>query len=183
MIKDERPRAVGIGRGEEGAQLAALDAAEQHGAFRADGVEHGPDVVHLRLERQGTRPVGEPHATLVEEDQAREGREPLEEAAHERMLPGVEDVSEEGGEDEIDRSVAEHLVGDRHVAAARVANLRDRRHDSRFSCKTKGAEVELAAFLPVEAFQHHCPFDLAISRRAAARGARNALGTRVASFW
>jgi hypothetical protein len=62
-------RPFGIRSGEERAKLAALRAAEQRGALRTDCLHHGADIVHLRLEREDTRPVGEPGAALVEEDQ------------------------------------------------------------------------------------------------------------------
>ena len=41
-----------MGRGEEAAHRAALRDAEQHGAPRADGVEHRAHVVHPLLERR-----------------------------------------------------------------------------------------------------------------------------------
>ena len=57
VVEDERARAVGIRRREQRAELCTLRAAEEHGALRADRVQHSADVVHLRLERQDTGPV------------------------------------------------------------------------------------------------------------------------------
>ena len=68
--------------------------------------------------------VGQPGAALVEEDQARERGEPLEEARAARLLPVQLEVGDEPGhEDQVDRAVADDLVGDVDVAALRVAGL------------------------------------------------------------
>ena len=77
-----------------------------------------------RLEaRQVPRPVGETGAALVEQDEAGEVGEPLAEVDEDRLLPGPDQVDHERHEDQIDGPLAHDLVGDAHVAAARVADL------------------------------------------------------------
>src|SRR5205085_3605513 len=74
-----------------------------------------------RSERVPVRHAG---AALVERDDPAERGEPLEEPARERILPHHVDVRDPpGDEDEIERTVAEDLIGDVDVAALRVARL------------------------------------------------------------
>jgi len=68
--------------------------------------------------------VGEPGPTLVEQDQPERPGEALVEGAPVRRFPAVDQVRDVSGhEDEVDLSVADHLVGDRDAAAARVADV------------------------------------------------------------
>ena len=63
---------------------------------------------------------------LVEEDHARKLREALDVIHEERLVPPGEQVGERAAdEDEVDRPLADDLVGDRNIAAARVLDVRD----------------------------------------------------------
>src|SRR5262249_35945440 len=87
VIENQGPRTLRIRRREQRAKLAALDGAKQRSTLRTGRIEDSTDVVHLRLERQDTRPVGKPGAALVEQDQTRERCKPLEETSEQRLLP------------------------------------------------------------------------------------------------
>ena len=123
--ENERRRPLRERRGEERADRAALGTAEQRCPLRAGGVHHGEDVVHhLLVGADLEDPVGEPRAAPVEDDQARERRDPVEERLVRRpplVLLEVRHVARR--EDEIDRPVAEHLVRDVELAALRVSRL------------------------------------------------------------
>ena len=68
--------------------------------------------------------VGQARAATVEQDQAREAREPLEEGGDARLGPQVLDLLQLRRDvDEVDRAVADDLVGDVDVAGAGVACL------------------------------------------------------------
>src|SRR5215210_40764 len=120
-----------MGRGEQHAHVPAFGMAEQGGVLGADRVHDGANVVHPLLERRQLivgDVVGEAGAALVEQDQARERREPPEEARQLRLLPHELDVRDPAGNvDEIERPLAHDLVGDVDVAASGVARL-GRRH-------------------------------------------------------
>ena len=61
--------------------------------------------------------------SLVEADEPRERREPFEEGRVARLFPvELEVAGKPGDEDEVERPVTRHLVGDRDVAALRIAN-------------------------------------------------------------
>jgi hypothetical protein len=49
-VAHQRERSLGVGCGEQRGHRASLGDAEDDGAPRLDGVEHGADVVHPRLE-------------------------------------------------------------------------------------------------------------------------------------
>jgi hypothetical protein len=123
---DQRARPHGMGRREERAHRPALGVPEERRPLGADGVHHRPDVVHPGLEvRQVGHAIREPGAPLVEEDQPREGRQPLEEPAARGLLPEDLEVRHPAGdEDEVPRRIAQHLVGDVDVAAPRVPRRR-----------------------------------------------------------
>ena len=105
---------------------------EQRSALGADRLEDRADVVHPLLEGRQLGvgdAVGEPRAALVEEDEAREGGEALEEVHHRRLLPHHLDVRDPARHiDEVARTVARDLVRDVEVPAARVARLGLHRH-------------------------------------------------------
>lgn len=66
---------------------------------------------------------------LVEQDQPRERRKPLQEPCITFVFPvQIEIGNEAWHEDEIERSLAGHLIGDPHIAAASVSGL-DRPHE------------------------------------------------------
>ena len=95
--------------------------------LRADGVQHCTNVVHARLQvgqALGGDPVGEAGAALVEEDQSPHRREPPVERRELRVFPaGLERADPAVDEHEVDRPVADDLVGDPDVAASRVGDL------------------------------------------------------------
>ena len=113
--------------GEQCGQIATFGKAEERGALRAGGVHHRADVVHPLFVRRQLRvghAIGEARAALVENDQTREGGQPLEEARPRRLLPRQLDVRHPAGdEDQIQRPFADDLVGDVDVAALRVSRL------------------------------------------------------------
>ncbi len=120
----ESARALGVRGREQHGHRAALVVPEHGGAFGADCVHDGADVVHPRLEVVDSAvAVGEPRASLVEADEPRERRQPLEEGGVPRLFPvELEVAGKPGHEDEVERPVACDLVRDRDIAALRVAN-------------------------------------------------------------
>ena len=68
--------------------------------------------------------VGEPGPATVEQHQAAVGGEALDMADEQRLLPGREQVARHvAHEHDVGSALADNLVGDRDVAAARVPNL------------------------------------------------------------
>ena len=68
-----------------------------------------------------TDAIGQPRAALVEQDHSRELRETAQEPGEARLGPEALEVRHPPhDEHEVDRSLAEHLIGDVHVAAACV---------------------------------------------------------------
>ncbi len=126
-LEDERPRPLGVRRGEEDAHRRALRHTVDRRALRADGVHDGAHVVHANFEqRSGVGGVGHPRAPLVEVDQPRERGDAFVQRAEERHLPGELDVrGRAGDEHDVERSVAGDAVGDADVAAARITDFRD----------------------------------------------------------
>ena len=118
--------ARGVGRREQRGHRAALAHAEHRGALGADGVEHRAHVVHALLERRDPGDaVRQPGAALVEQDQAAHAREPLVEARDRGPLPaGLEAADPAVHEHDVQRPVADDLVGDREVAARRRSSRR-----------------------------------------------------------
>jgi hypothetical protein len=118
-------------RREEDAHASSFGVTEERRAFRSDRVQHCSHVVYPFLERRELlvrHAVGEAGAAFVEEDEPREGGEPLEEVRHGRVVPHELDVRDPTGHvDEVARSLADDLVGNVHVAALRVAGLRGHR--------------------------------------------------------
>ena len=90
-------------------------------------LEYDAQVLHARFECGPARAaaVGQAGTPLVEEDQPERACEPLVEVTPVRRLPPVDEVRDEAGdEDEVDVPSPDHLVGDRHVAVPRVADVR-----------------------------------------------------------
>ncbi len=126
-VHDQRAHALGVIGGEQRADEAAEGVGEERRAFAARGVEHRERVVRhpARASVGCKRAVGEPGAAAVEQDQAVEDGQPLEEAAHRRRLPELLDLGDPAGqEQQVERALAGHLVGDARVAAARIARGR-----------------------------------------------------------
>jgi hypothetical protein len=114
-------------RREQKIQRAGLRRAEQCGAFGPRRVHHCPDVVHPLLERRQTVErdgVGHARAALVEQDQPGERCESIEEPREARLLPDVLDVRDPTMDEyEVLRSIADNLISDVQLAAARVSRL------------------------------------------------------------
>ena len=102
-------------------------AAEHDSAFRACVGEHGPHVVHPRLERgpAGAAAVGQAGPALVEEDQPERTAQTLVELAPVGRLPGVDEVRDEAVDvDEVTLPRPDNLVGDGHVTVPGIADVR-----------------------------------------------------------
>ena len=68
--------------------------------------------------------IGETAPPLVEQQDARERREPLDVLDESRLLPRGQQVGERPpNEDEVDGALADDLAGERGVAAAGVLNV------------------------------------------------------------
>jgi hypothetical protein len=124
-VERERRRPLGVRRGEEQTQRPAVRDAEEGRLLRVDGVHHGTHVVHPLLEGwHALHRVRKPGAALVEDDQARERGELLEEARDRRVLPVPLEMTEEARHvHEVDRPLAQHLIGDARVAATGIPRL------------------------------------------------------------
>ena len=125
MEQDERACPLGIARRVEARHPGTLVGAEHDGPLRAGVVEHGTEILHPRLERGEVRPVvGQPRATLVEEDQPERTREALVKLAPVRRLPGINQVGDVVGDvDEVVLAVTQDVVGDRDAPVAGVADV------------------------------------------------------------
>src|SRR4029453_257663 len=87
--KDERSRALRIGRREHRTGLTPPAGPDEHRTFGSDCVKHRTDVVHACLEgSQVSWAVREASSTLVEHDQARERREAFVEGLPVLIEPG-----------------------------------------------------------------------------------------------
>lgn len=111
---------------EQHRERPAFGLAHHCRPLTADSVHDGANVVHPLFERCRPRdPIGHPHATLVEEDEPRELRQPLAVAAECRQLP----IDLEVGEcalrvNKIDGPLADDAVGDVDIPAAREPDIR-----------------------------------------------------------
>jgi hypothetical protein len=110
---------------------------------------HRPYVVHPLFERgKRANAIRETGPALVEQDDPGELRQAAKEPCERRLGPGAFQVRHPPHhENEIDRSVADGLVGDVHVAAARVTGLRlnrDRRgYVTLGSCRRRGQDADV----------------------------------------
>ena len=121
-VEHQSSHALGVSGREQDAHRPALGDPEKGRPLGPRGVHDRPDVVDPQLERRHLGDgVRQPGAALVEDDQARERAEPLEEASERRRLPlEFEMGGEAEDEDHVDRPVADDLVGDRGVAGLGV---------------------------------------------------------------
>ena len=128
IAEQERLGALGIRRGEQHRDRAAVAVTEEDDARAAHGVDDGGDVVHPTLDggnRTERDRVGDAGAPLVEADHASHGRQALEEACDRRLLPHDLDVVWViRHEDDVARAAAEHLVGNVALGAPHVLRLR-----------------------------------------------------------
>jgi hypothetical protein len=125
-VQHQGSHALGVSGREQHAHRAALRDPKERRPLGSGGVHHRPDVVNPELEgRHLGDGVGQPVAALVEDDQARERGEPLEEASLRGRLPLELEVGGEAeNEDQVDWPVADDLVGNRGVAGLGVPGLR-----------------------------------------------------------
>src|SRR5262249_35192845 len=143
--RDQRGRPLGVRRGEENAHVSTLGVAEQRGTLRTDRLEHGADVVHALLEGRQLvvgDAVGESCAALVEEDEAREGGEAVEEGRHRRLLPHQLDVRDPSRNvAEVGPPRARLLIGDVEIAPPRVPRLRRHGQTAAYSRHSPGTPL------------------------------------------
>jgi hypothetical protein len=126
-IQHERRRSIRMARGEEDVHRAAFRQAEQRRALAADGVHHGPDVVHALLERRRSivrQRIGQAGPAFVDEDEPREAREPPKKARERRHFPRRLDVAHPTGDEHEIGPVADHLICDVVRAVPGIARLR-----------------------------------------------------------
>jgi hypothetical protein len=121
----EAERPLREGRSEEQDHRRGVSARPEHGALRAGGVEDGPHVVHLNVERRDAAgPVGQPRPTLVEQDHARElGERASETGAMTVLSPELQVLEEVRQEQQVDRPTPDNLVGDVRAAATCITDL------------------------------------------------------------
>ena len=124
-VQDERGDPFGMKRREEDAHRAALGHAHHRCARRARSVHHRSNVVDPRLQVRDPDCVRRARAALVEQDQAAPRRQCAKVARPRRVVPVAVDVRHPSGHvHEIERPVADDLVGDPDVPAARKARNR-----------------------------------------------------------
>ena len=125
-VKRQRPGALGIGGGKQHAHRPTLGDAEQRGAFGAHCIHDRADIVHALFEMSDAdMPVGEAGAAFVEQDQPGKRSQAGKELSRAGRPPSQLDVGNEArNEDQVKRAVADHLVGNVHIAAFRVACFR-----------------------------------------------------------
>ena len=128
-VQDQVGKPLGRRRGEQHRHRAALVERHHGRAVGSGRVEHRVHVVDLLLERgRLLDPLRHAGPAAVEHDQARERRQPGEEARDRRVVPDVL----HGGDrlrhvEQVDRAVAEGRPGDR-PAVARGDVVGRRRH-------------------------------------------------------
>jgi hypothetical protein len=137
-VQDERNGPPRVGRCEEDAHRAALGHADQRRSFRTHRVHDRADVVHPLFERRRADvAVRQPHPPLVEDHQARERRQPLDETIKRGAFEVELQVAGETGDPhQIERTLAHHPIGDAHTACVRVANRRPAIHHSPLAART-----------------------------------------------
>ena len=126
VVEDEGARPLRIRGREQERDPRAFLRRPEHRALGIDGVHDGADVVHPRLERRHlANRVREAAPALVEQEDAGVPGEILDVVDEQRHVPAGQQVGERAADEhEVDRSVPHDLVGDRHVAAPGVADVR-----------------------------------------------------------
>lgn len=126
-IQDERARAAGISGREQNRHGSAFRGAKQGGALAADRIHHRAQVIHARFQRREMvciDAITQAGPALVEHDQARERGEPGHQMAEAGIFPvRIEIGNESGNENQIERSVADDLIGNADVAALGVTRF------------------------------------------------------------
>jgi hypothetical protein len=123
--QDECAYTLRVRGGEQRRHSAAL-IRSQHGRSRSAGrLQHGPQILHPRLERgELGAVVGQPGTALVEQNQPKGTGEPLVKVPPLRPHPPVDEIRAVGGyEDEIDLPLPNDLIRDRDAPASHVSDL------------------------------------------------------------
>ena len=120
--EDQRPRSLRSFCREDHGGRAALAQTEDDGLSEADGVHDGLDLGRSIIQRANLRDrVRQPDPGLVEQEDATERGELLQEGLEFGHGPGQLDVADERPrEDELDGPVAEHLIREAEIAAGSV---------------------------------------------------------------
>ena len=121
------PHQVWVRGREQHGQRTALSNRDQDWLLRTDSVDHRKDIIDLLLQwRRASNPTGHPGPAPIELDQPRERRQLLKKTRRRRQLPPDLDVREELRHDQdIERPLTGHLVGDLHTAATCIPSLRN----------------------------------------------------------
>lgn len=101
--------------------------SEQGGTLRSRRVEYPRQVRRPFLDRWRSthrHRVRQPRSAAVEHDESRERRETPEEPLERGILPDSVEVPRAGVKEEVDRPVADDLVGDLSTRAGRELNRR-----------------------------------------------------------
>src|SRR6266446_7926258 len=126
-VKHERSGPFRIGCGEQNRHRGAFGGAQQRRTAAAGRIHDGANIVHPGFEVWQIAivdPVAEAGTTFVELDESCKGAEPLEQVAVARVFPVNFEIGKKPRhKDEIDRAVADHLIGDPHLAAAGISGL------------------------------------------------------------
>jgi hypothetical protein len=115
-----------MGCGKQRRERSAFGHAHDGSPLDARGIHDSPCVVHPLVEiGQLAQTVGEASASLVEHDNPRPPRQMIEPGGLIRGVPHVFDVRNEArDDDEVLRTVSEHLIGNVDVATLGVTNFR-----------------------------------------------------------
>jgi len=124
-VEHEGSCSLGMGGGEQERNGPGLRESEERSRTGACGVQDALEVVHLLFHgRVSLGSIGESRPSWIDHDQAGEPGQTTHESREARLLPIVVEVREQPrDEDEVDRSAADHLVGDVDIATLRVMNL------------------------------------------------------------
>ena len=114
---------IGIGRGEQGAHRRTLGVAEQRGARRSDLAHDRVQIVHALFERdRAGDAIRQALPPFVERDDTREFGEPPQPVRVAGEFVSKLDMGDDAGhDDQINRALADRLIGDVDVAALGVA--------------------------------------------------------------
>ena len=124
--EDQRPGSLRSCCRENNGRKSAVTHTEKNGTFEADGVHDGLDLSRSIIHRANVRDrVRQPDPGLVEQQDATEPGELVEEGLEFGDGPEQLDVGDERpDEDQLDRSVAEHLIRQAQIATRCVRRFR-----------------------------------------------------------
>lgn len=140
-----------IGGREQHAHIAAFGGAHQNGPARTCSIQDSLHVPHSFFQRR--KPdiaVGQTRAALVEQDQPRKRAQPLEHMCERREYPSIVQIGYPARHiDDIERAIADRLIGDAQsvtscVACARSHDTRITRRISACICQCRGRSAASA---------------------------------------